>query len=327
VTDSLAIDASVSFQNNIFPSLMLSFGSVSPEYLRNLTVAVSHATVGKPYELRIDCSMFQQPLVYSGTATAENFNLNPTLPWDFESLRQATQLLPQAFVIGATGVNGASVQMTLMCMVHPVNEVVSRILNSDTGEWQDTSICYAAFVNEDHPWIGSLLREALGRGVVDRFAGYEFGRRSVVMQMQAIWEALGARNSNYVDLASTSGGVPGLATQYVRFLDQAIRDQGANCVDASVLLASVFRRIGLRPVLIFKPGHCFIAVYDQAQGGNLIGMETTLLGNSTFAKAMSMGDQELGSTLPNLNSPGYSAVDIAAARQAGVKPIEFSEGK
>jgi len=295
---------------------------VSPEYLHTITVGIHHALAGKPYHLRIDSTLFSQPMVYTANAPAESFNVSPDLPWNFDALRQATQLLPQSFVIAVT-VGEAAAQANLNCMVHPVNEVVSRILNSETGEWQDTSICYAAFVNEDHPWIGALLQGAIERGVVDRFAGYEFGRSSVVTQMEAIWEALAAHGSSYVDLAATSGDVPGLATQYVRFLDQAIRDRGANCVDGSALLASVFRRIGLRPVLLFKPGHCFVAVYDQAQGGNLIAVETTLLGNGSFAKALSTGNQELDSTLPNINTAGYSAVDIVVARQAGVRPIEF----
>jgi hypothetical protein len=318
----LAVEAEASFQDNIFPSLLLSFGSASPVYLRVVSVAVRHAAVGKPYQLRIDCSLFQQPLLTTGTASSENFTLNPELPWNFDALRQSTQLLPQSFVVAVTSA-GSSAQTTLTCMVHPVNEVVSRILNPATGEWQDTSICYAAFVNEDHPWIGSLLQEAVEHGGIDRFAGYEFGRRSVITQMTAIWDVLSARGSSYVDLASTSGGVPGLATQYVRFLDQAIRDRGANCVDGSALLASIFRRIGLRPVLLFKPGHCFVAVYDASSGGNLIAVETTLLGSASFAKALSMGSQELDNTLPNINNLGYSAVDIVSARQAGVRPIEF----
>ena len=261
-------------------------------------------------------------MIATAIAPSENFSVSPELPWNFDALRDSTQLLPQSFVVAAVS-GGRSAQATLTCMVHPVNEVVSRILNPATGEWQDTSICYAAFVNEDHPWIGGLLQQAVERGGVDRFAGYEFGRRAVVTQMAAIWDALAARGSSYVDLAATSGGVPGLATQYVRFLDQAIRERGANCVDGSALLASIFRRIGLRPVLLFKPGHCFVAVYDAAQNGNLIAIETTLLGNGSFAKAMSVGSQELDGTLPNINTQGYSAVDIVSARQAGVRPIEF----
>jgi len=56
----------------------------------------------------------------------------------------------------------------------------------------------------------------------------------------------------------------------------------------------------------------------------LIGLETTLLSSAAFGSAFSMGAQELSNTIPHLETPGFSSVDIAVARQAGVRPIEFT---
>jgi hypothetical protein len=249
--------------------------------------------------------------------------VSPDLPWNYDALRQVVQLRPELFVVSASLGDSVETRSALTCLVHPVNEAVARILNRETGMWQDTSICFSAFVNEEHPWIGALLQAAVASGEIERFTGYAGGARGLDPQLKAIWDALAARGLSYVDLATTSGGAPDVATQYVRFLDQSIREQGANCVDASVLLASIFRRIGLRPVLLFKPGHCFVAVYDAAQGGRLIGLETTLLGAAPYAAGRVEGDKDIAGTIPNLDSPGYSLVDIALARQAGVKPIEY----
>ena len=324
---NLACSASVSFQNNLYPSLMLSFGGLAPDFTHCVTVEIRNAPVGKPCQLRIDSGLLQEPLLVTQNAPSGRFFLSPDIPWNYDTLRRVDQLRPETFVITVTAGEKATAQAALVCTVHPVNEAVSRVLDPETGQWQDTSICYAAFVNEDHPWIGTLLREAASHGTLERFAGYEFGERSVVEQLESIWEALAARRLTYVDLSTTSGGVPGVASQYVRFLDQSVREQGANCVDASVLMASIFRRIGLRPVLFFAPGHCFVAVYDAAQGGQLIPIETTMLGTAPFTAALNSGLKELATATPNLNSPGYSAVDIALARQAGVKPIEYEESR
>jgi len=314
-------EASASFDGNIYPSLLLSLGSAYPDYTRCLTVVVSHVPEGKLCQIRIASDLFQEPFLYTENAPAAKFDLNPDLPWNYDALRRVAQLKPELFVVSVSLGGRTVAQNTLTCMVHPVNEVVSRVFDASTGDWQDTSVCYAAFVNEDNPWINTFLQEVLARGEVPRFAGYEFGSQSVVQQVQAIWNALAARGLRYVDLATMSGGVPGVTTQYVRFLGESMRDQGANCVDGSVLLASVFRRIGLRPVLLFKPGHCFVAVYDAAQGGQLIALETTMLSAAPFASALTFGGQELETTLSNLNSTGYSSVDVALARQEGVMPI------
>jgi hypothetical protein len=105
-------------------------------------------------------------------------------------------------------------------------------------------------------------------------------------------------------------------------VNESLKDQGANCVDASLLFASIFRRIGLRPVLIFVPGHCFVGVYDKGQGGELITLETTLLSSSTFAQAESAGDKEMQMASAMMGQTGFSYIDLSLARDSGVLPIE-----
>jgi hypothetical protein len=314
------------FHGNLYPSLILSLGANHPEYARCLTLEIDHAAPNHPCEVRIESNLFQSPFFLSANPDSDRWLLHPDLPWNYEALRRSTQTLPVLFVLSVTA-GGRTVQSTLTCMVHPVNEVVSRIFDRASGAWQDTSVCFAAFVNEDHPWINQLLQEALTQGGAARFTGYEFGQVSVAEQMQTIWTALAARRLSYVDLGTVSTtDVSDVATQYVRFLDQSVRDQGANCVDASVLIAAVFRRIGLRPVLVFRPGHCFVAVYDSAAGGQLLALETTMLGSSSFSSALVYGAQELQNTTSNLGTAGFSLVDIATARAEGVRPIGYAEG-
>jgi hypothetical protein len=228
-------------------------------------------------------------------------------------------------VVSATLGGRRTAQSSVTCTIHPVNEVVSRVFDPSSGGWQDTSVCFAAYVNENDPWINTFLQDLTARGRVQRFGGYELGAQGIAQQIQAIWDGLAARGLSYVNLATTSGGSRDVSTQYVRFVEQSVRDQGANCVDASVLLASIFRRIGLRPVLVFKPGHCLVAVYDAAQGGHLMAIETTVLNVSPLAAAVSLGTQELQTVAASLDMPGYSTVDIAAARQEGIMPIDAAE--
>jgi len=178
-------------------------------------------------------------------------------------------------------------------------------------------------VNEDHPWINALLQEAAAGGTVRSFTGYQAGPLGVMQQAQAIWDALAARGLSYVNVATDSSSSPLVSTQYVRFLDQSVRDHGANCVDASVLFASILRKIGLRPVLLFRPGHCFTGFYDAPEGGRLVAFETTFLGAAPFSAAEAEGAKELQTTLPYLGTPQYSIVDIAVCRAQGITPIPY----
>jgi hypothetical protein len=312
-----------SFQNNIYPSLLLSFGVSYPEYARCLTIGLSNLPQAGTLQLRVDSSLFLQPLEVDVSAVLGSANMNPELPWNFDLLRRTGQMQPQTFVATLLVDGKPRLESTLVCTVHSINEAVSRIFIASSGQWQDTSVCFASFVNEDHPWINALLQEAISSGSVHSFTGYQNGPNSTFQQAQAVWEALSARGLSYVNLATDSGTSSLVSTQYVRFLDQSVHDQGANCVDASVLFASILRRIGLRPVLLFRPGHCFAGFYDAPEGGHLIAFETTLLGSTPFSAASAEGSRELQTTLPFLGSPQYSIVDIALCRQQGINPISY----
>jgi hypothetical protein len=311
------------FENNIFPSLLLSFGAAYPEYSRGLTVALRNLPSAGALQLRIDSGLFVRPVQVGIDAAGAAATLNPELPWNFDALRRTTQMQPQSFVATLLVDGKPAGEATLVCTVHSVNEAVSRIYNSSTGQWLDTSVCFAAFVNEDHPWINALLQEAAAGGSVHSFTGYQSGPQGVMAQAQAIWDALAARGLSYVNVATDSSTSPLVSTQYVRFLDQSVRDHGANCVDASVLFASILRKIGLRPVLLFRPGHCFTGFYDAPEGGRLVAFETTFLGAAPFSAAEAEGAKELQTTLPYLGTPQYSIVDIAVCRGQGITPIPY----
>jgi hypothetical protein len=319
-------EISSSFQNNIYPSLLLSFGVAYPEYSRCLTIELHNLPAAGQLQLRVDSDLFLSPLQLPVDPAAGSARLSPELPWNFDALRRATQMQPQSFVATLLVDGRPEAEATAVCTVHSVNEAVSRVFNSSSGQWQDTSVCFAAFVNEDHPWINTLLQEAVAGGDVRGFNGYQQGANAVLMQVQAVWDALAARGLSYVNVATDSGTSALVSTQYVRFLDQSVRDQGANCVDASVLFCSVLRRIGLRPVLVFRPGHCFAGFYDAPEGGHIVAFETTMVGRAGFAAAAAEGAKELQATIPFVGTPQYSIVDIALCRQQGINPIPYQAG-
>ncbi|HEY5079233.1 MAG TPA: hypothetical protein VII43_05275 [Opitutaceae bacterium] len=317
-------EISATFQDNIYPSLLLSFGKAYPEYAKCLTVELRNLPATGSLQLRIDSGLFLRPLQVAFDAGGGAVTLNPELPWNFDALRRSVQMQPQTFVATLLVDGRSQAEATVVCTVHSVNEAVSRIFNSSTGQWQDTSVCFAAFVNEDHPWINELLQEAMAGGGVRAFNGYQSGKMATLFQVQGIWEALAARGLSYVNMATDSGTSSLVNTQYVRFLDQSVHDQGANCVDASVLFCSILRRIGLRPVLLFRPGHCFAGFFDTAEGNHIVAFETTLLGQVNFSAAVAEGAKELQATLPFLGTPGYAIVDVALCRQQGISPISYA---
>jgi putative intracellular protease/amidase len=225
------------------------------------------------------------------------------------------------------------------------------------GKGATTHWAFAAYVNEDHPWVDKILKEALGTGVVKQFIGYQANDPDVVLeQVYAVWRVMQNRGISYSDIARVSAAQgQTMFSQHVRFLDECIENKQANCIDGTVMLASVLRKIGINPRIVFVPGHAFLAFDLDGTGEELVGLETTIMGAArkedfdrtkklrellidaksydeaswdSFQAALKVGCDRLKQDLPKLTSetdttPEYWLISIGEAREVGVRPIPY----
>jgi hypothetical protein len=68
--------------------------------------------------------------------------------------------------------------------------------------------------------------------------------------------------------------------------------RSANCLDGTVLLASVLEAASLNPALVLVPGHAFLAWETQDGNGEWDYLETTMIGTHDFAAARAAGRAE-----------------------------------
>jgi hypothetical protein len=99
----------------------------------------------------------------------------------------------------------------------------------------------------------------------------------------------------------------------------------ANCVDGTVLMASVLRRIGIDSYIVLGPGHAMLAYLrkPEAKVENLVVVETTALGQHPFAKAVAAGNAKFlkwQKEVPDTD-PRFQIVNISTQRRQGVMPI------
>ena len=125
----------------------------------------------------------------------------------------------------------------------------------------------------------------------------------------------------------------------------------ANCVDGSVLMASILRKIGINVHLVLVPGHCYLAFDADAKGETLMGLETTMLGSDklkpleqmpklpekvkllefkaslkTFEAALGVATGDLEKNQEKFEEGGdYQLISIQDARDFGIKPIASGE--
>jgi hypothetical protein len=210
--------------------------------------------------------------------------------FDYEALHKVRQQKPANLSI-KVWVNGKALEeQTETVVLRSVNECPFAVLFGDDQPADDLSWMFAAYVNENHPWIDSILKEALEAKLVDSFDGYQSGDPDkVIAQVYAVWQIMQRHGMKYSDITNTPKS-KFAAAQVVRFLDDSVAASQANCVDGSVIFASVLTKLSIKCGLVLVPGHCFVC-FDLDPNGELdagasddertvIGLETTMMGSN-----------------------------------------------
>jgi hypothetical protein len=154
---------------------------------------------------------------------------------------------------------------------------------------------FNTYVNEDYTAaIDKITREMLDTKMIPLIAGYQLGPEYVDLQVAALWRVLHDRGFQYSSISSNSGNTykaneskNALFSQTVRTFNSALKTNQANCVDGTVVFASVLKKIGIRPALITVPGHCFLGYYltkdeNDTAVANMRFLETTMLADHDF---------------------------------------------
>ena len=149
-------------------------------------------------------------------------------------------------------------------------------------------------------------------------------------QVKAIYDALQMDfGFRYIDVADASMGYPESGLQQVRLPADSLRNNAANCIDGSVLFASLLERIGIEPYILVRPGHALLGwkVMDPGSGRTLgyDVLETTRIGlNYTFEEArehaLQHEDLEAFTKGDFARSP-FVILSVEEARSKGITPI------
>lgn len=158
-----------------------------------------------------------------------------------------------------------------------------------TGKFTDLSAYYAAWVTPNAAEVMQLLRRAAELHPRRTIVGYQVDKAGVEAQVRAIFEALKAEGIVYVNSILTFGAGKGEYMQRVRLPRESLATKSANCVDGTVLMASLLEAASLNPALVFVPGHAFVAWETQDGNGQWDYLETTMISTHDFEAAQRSG--------------------------------------
>lgn len=250
----------------------------------------------------------------SGTITINgNDKTYPEINWRTSDLltNKETKALKVVFRLRDEAGNYA--EKILDLAVLSINECILA-LNGQRLYWT-----LPAYVNEQNPLIDGILKEALDKGYVEAWTGYQLGEKAVFQQVEAVWKVLADRGYRYSSITGASTFSKGkVFSQYVRTVTDAVTNEQVNCIDGTLLFASILRRISIDPYIILYPGHANLAfdVYDKNKKSKFY-LELTRLPNPSFEQAIIAGYRHYA----KVPMAERTEVDIDLARKSGIKPL------
>jgi hypothetical protein len=366
------------FNNNIFPSFVLATATIrlpdaedaEPGLLvlgdqsGRLGIHI-YGAGGSTVTVTLKKNAIMDESTFSGTIPkgVDEALVVPKALFDYQALQGIRQPMPLNLVATVQLDGGAPVQKAITVTVRSINDCLfGRELGPDEDEDEDAQPenesfdwMFAAYVNENHPGVEKILKQALEAEIVEDFSGYaeDGDPEQVIRQVFAVWNVLQRQGVKYSSIDTTHSEDSSLWSQHVRFLDEVIDNTQANCVDGTVLFASVLRKIGIRPYLVLVPGHMFLAFSLDASEQELFGLETTMMGQgklrtvdrkneqlsaeirekmknetswASFEEALNAGSEALKDAMSRLESeddPEYRLISVAEARKLGILPIAF----
>ncbi len=371
--------------SQLFPSLLIATATARPGDVDEEEQAPDPYLLGDQYGLvgvsiktvaantKVKVTLKENDLMSSSTWSGElpeadkEYYVAPKVNYKFEKLRKTTQQMPLnvTFALELDGKPAGEKSETLQ--VRSINDCPFGVSNDEETLDDENTIAgsaeigwmFAAYVNENHPMLDKILQEALATKTVNAFLGYQKNDPAeVARQVFAIWSALQKRGIQYSSTTTTPGGSEEVYSQYVRFLDQSLTNTQANCVDGSVLFASILRKISIKPFLITVPGHMYIGFYLTPDAKDFVGLETTVIGAAnakdeeksgdpavlttlrgklddkareekawkTYARALQIATDDLEKNKANFEgeNANYQWIDLDEARTEGIMPIPYT---
>ena len=326
---------------NIFPSAILSTATTdtllvpptATHYVGNpkspFAIVVHNQRADSRVRVELSATPFFQQSVSEFVLPKANtdYTIYPEVLWDYEKLRQNGQAQPINVVAAVTlGRQQLGTHHRTMSM-RAVGECLLgyyRTWPSGKRGYRNTGILFAAYVNEDNPQIDEILREALNTRIVRRFQGYQTGTAaSVDKQVYALWHVLQQRKFRYSSISNTSLSSNVIFSQRVRPFNDALRSSQINCVDGSVLFASLLRAINITPILVRTPGHMFVGYYSDNKRKDLTFIETTMIGDVDLADYFP--DEQIDSTASTKSQSEMSRLTFEKSKEYALGKFRQNE--
>ena len=151
--------------------------------------------------------------------------------------------------------------------------------------------------------------------------GYQGDPDLVPAQVASLYQSLREAEIVYVNSVIDYGAPAGTMTQRARLPRESLAQRSANCIDGTLLLASLIEGSSLNPAIVLVPGHAFLGWEKWFGSDEWQFVETTMIGSAEFDAACTSG-QRLFEQFEKFSRDKIKLHSLQELRTRGVWPME-----
>jgi hypothetical protein len=195
-----------------------------------------------------------------------------------------------------------------------------RLIGGDISKMTPEYI--GAWVTPNSKPVEAFLTAAKQRHPKKMFVGEQ---ADTVSQVRAIYDELKARGVTYVMDPTVNTDL--VKVQRTRLPSEVLESTNAQCLEGTILFATMLEAIGLRPIIVLVPGHAFVGWHTTRADGKKGGveplfLETTSVGNADFETAVTTAMKRVAHEMKigNFSRGTSQLIELTALRAGGIKP-------
>lgn len=174
-----------------------------------------------------------------------------------------------------------------------------------------------AWLTSNDPAIETFLTKAKERIEGRSFVGEQ---GPTVPQIKALFDELKSRGVSYV--MDPNVAAEQVFVQRTRLPSEVLASTNAQCLEGTLLFATLFEAIGIKPIIVVVPGHAFVGWHTVAKDGTKgepLFLETTMVGNANFEAAVRVATQRVAAEMKqgSFKSGASTLIDVPQIISAG----------
>ena len=248
------------------------------------------------------------------------FNLHPTLfPERAHAITEVQRATMHVIVEDLDGKVESHDTYPITCLARTAS--FNAVRRPNTGETLDLSHYYGAWVTPHVETVQERIRRAVELVPARQMLGYQGDPDVVNPQVAALYQSRREVEIVYVNSVIDYGAPAGMATQRTRLPRESISLRSANCIDGTVLLASLIEGVSLNPAIVLVPGHAFVGWETWHGSDEWRFLETTLIGTAEFELAHKSGQRQY-EQFSKFSKNKIKLHSLQNLRSRGVWPME-----